>query len=271
MYNMSKFSFFINIIKLMRVKEWWSKLLIIIAAEMIIVIWNQNTEGFFGPMIFMFVYLCFVSSYGYVINAYFDRIADEQVNKFPVMGYFTKNQQITIIVILGLPALLMPCYYRNLYIVAIGLFIFLLTTFYSAPPLRFKERSLLGPLVAALVQRPLPFYFFTLLIPAADILTIFLFGWLTLIGLAVIFGHQLLDFENDLKTGVKTMAQSLGFSVASKLPLVLICGTVLYISMAPFLYGLIEGIALSLVLSIFSISSGEYVLHAFRKSRKYEN
>jgi 4-hydroxybenzoate polyprenyltransferase len=250
--NMANLECFINIAKLMRIREWWTKLLIFFAAAMIMVIWNENTGNFFGSLIFMFVYGVFTGSYGYIINSYFDRRADEQINKYPVVRYFRKNQLILVLAILGSLTFLMPFYFHIPEVAAIGLAIFFLTTFYSAPPLRLKERSILGPLAVAFAHRPLPFLLFTFLIPPNAILTLFLFGWLILIGLPPIIGHQMLDFENDMKTGITTMVTSVGLSTAYKITLSLVCVSFLYILLAPVLFGLVHGFALTLTLFVFA-------------------
>ena len=257
-----------HFVKLMRIGQWWNKLLILFAAAMIMVVWNQNAEGFYGALIFMFVYAIFGGSYGYVINSYFDRIPDEKLNKYPDVRHFTKREHGLVLVFLGLMTLLMPLYYQDLTIVAIGVVIFLLITFYSAPPLRFKERSILGPLSVAFAHRPLPFLFFMLLIPADMMLTVFLFIWLSLIGLPQTIGHQLLDYENDIKTGIKTMPQAMGFSNAYKIAIALVCVSFLFIFTAPLLFGLVNGLALALMLSVFSGATIEYTLSALYNTRK---
>jgi 4-hydroxybenzoate polyprenyltransferase len=255
----------------MRIWEWKNKILILFGAGMIMVIWNQNTEGFFGALIFMFIYSIFGASYGYVINSYFDRIPDEQLNKYPDVRHFTKTRHFMILVVLGLLTFLMPFYYRNLIIVALGLTIFFLITFYSAPPIRFKERSFLGPLSEAFSEKPLPFLFFTFLIPSDAILTLFLFIWLCLIGLHSIIGHQLLDYENDLKTGIKTMPQTMGFFISYKITLVMVCISFLYIFTAPLIFGLVNGLALALTLSVFSATTIGYTISALGVSRGNED
>jgi 4-hydroxybenzoate polyprenyltransferase len=82
--------------------------------------------------------------------------------------------------------------------------------FYSLPPLRFKERGILGLIVASIAQRSLPglVFFATYRHWETDTL---LFSFLYFfVGLRWIIAHQIWDFENDSNSGVRTFAAQIG-------------------------------------------------------------
>lgn len=75
---------------------------------------------------------------------------------------------------------------------------------YSAPPVRLKERGVLGVLAAALLQRLPGFLMIAVAFPAPITLTAMLASWLALLGLITLLEHQLSDEPWDLAGGVRT-------------------------------------------------------------------
>ena len=90
---------------------------------------------------------------------------------------------------------------------------FLLALFYSCPPLRFKNRSILGPIVAAFSQWVFPFLAISLssqldhsaILPVC-ILSLALF----IVGIRWILIHQIRDFSADKFSHVMTLVTRVG-------------------------------------------------------------
>lgn len=256
-----------NAIKLVRVYEWIEKLQVSLVACFILLIAMPYPWRFLWALLVLGLYMLVLGSYGYTLNSYCDRAQDAKVGKHPEILYFSDRQVLIILLALALFSLGIPLYFADLKIRLLGLLTFFFVSFYSAKPVRFKERGFWGISVATLTQRPLPFLLFAFLVPCDPKLALFLFGWLCFIGLLVIVAHQIFDFENDKKAGVYTWAVKVGKSGARKW---LKCSLVLmlvYILAPVFVFasGLALGLAISLVLLIFSSVAITYSFDALRK------
>jgi 4-hydroxybenzoate polyprenyltransferase len=254
-----------NAIKLVRVYEWIEKLQVSLVACFILLIAMPYPWRFLWALLVLGLYMLVLGSYGYTLNSYCDRAQDAKVGKHPEMSYFSDRQVLILLLALALFSLGIPLYFADLKIRLLGLVTFFSVTFYSAKPIRFKERGLWGMSAATLTQRPLPFLLFAFLVPCDAKLAWFLFGWLCFIGLVIIVSHQIFDFENDKKAEVDTWAVKVGKSGAQrwlKCPLVLM----LVYTLAPvFMEGLVFGLAISLTLFIFSNVAITYSVDALRE------
>jgi 4-hydroxybenzoate polyprenyltransferase len=255
-----------NAIKLVRVYEWLEKLQMDFVAAFILLISMPYPWRFLWALLVLGLYMLVLGSYGYTLNSYCDRAQDAKVGKHLEMSYFSDRQVLILLLALALFSLCIPLYFADLKIRLLGLVTFFFVTFYSAKPVRFKERGLWGISVATLTQRPLPFLLFAFLVPCDAKLAWFLFGWLCFTGLVMMVSHQIFDFENDKKAEVCTWAVKVGKSGARKW---LKCSLVLmlvYILAPVFVKGLVFGTALSLTLFIFSNVAITYSVDALRKA-----
>jgi 4-hydroxybenzoate polyprenyltransferase len=82
----------------------------------------------------------------------------------------------------------------------------LLAALYSLPPVRLKERFVLGWGASALAQRTLPLVIIFEALKGWDVVAVGLIVLSTLIGLRSIVVHQLRDRDNDRRSGVLTVA-----------------------------------------------------------------
>jgi 4-hydroxybenzoate polyprenyltransferase len=242
-----------NLLKLVRAYEWIDKLQLNFIAAFILIIYLSNPIQYFSKIIILGLYIIFLGSYGYVINSYADRESDSKVGKHSESLYFSKRQIRSILVVFAIPSIAIPLSFPDTRIWILGITTFLLVTFYSLRPLRFKERGTSGIITAALTQRTLPFLLFVFLIPNHNsIIAYFLLFWLSLIGIAIIMTHQFSDFEKDLKSGVNTWAVERGKRsvknwINSILTLILVC------VLAPIIiFPLYEGATISLIILAFS-------------------
>jgi 4-hydroxybenzoate polyprenyltransferase len=255
-----------NAIKLVRVYEWLEKLQLDFVAAFILLITMPHPWRFLWALLVLGLYMLVLGSYGYTLNSYCDRAQDAKVGKHSEILYFSDRQVQLLLLALALFSLGIPLYFADIKIRLLGLVTFFFVTFYSAKPIRFKERGLWGISVATLTQRPLPFLLFAFLVPCDAKLAWFLFGWLCFLGLVMIMSHQIFDFENDKKAEVYTWAVKVGKSGARKW---LKCSLVLmlvYILAPVFVKGLVFGSAISLTLFIFSNVAITYSVDALRKA-----
>lgn len=253
-----------NFLKLIRAYEWIDKLQLSFIAAFILIIDMPEPVQYFPQIIILSVYMIFLGSYGYVINSYSDREADAIVGKHPEARYFSIHETQAILAVFAIPSIAIPVYFPDIRIKVLGIATFLLVTFYSLKPIRFKERGVLGIFAAALTQRTLPFLLFIYLIPDNDpVITYFLLIWLSLVGLAIIMTHQFSDLENDRKSSVNTWAVERGMIHAKKL-IKLILIMLIFCVLAPIaILPWYEGPAISLVILYFSgyaISDSIYAL-----------
>jgi 4-hydroxybenzoate polyprenyltransferase len=85
------------------------------------------------------------------------------------------------------------------------------------PPIRFKERGLLGVVVGAIAQKPALFLVLVAMLGAWDWLSAILAAWLFLGSLVGLLGHQILDARNDHSAGVRTFVTGAGVRLSLRL------------------------------------------------------
>lgn len=148
----------------------------------------------------------------YMLNNIADRKQDSLVNKRIGLEEWSHRRLSIMVIIsvvlgLGIEIVLLP----TLAIYAI-IGCYILAWVYSFPP-RFKEHTVLGPLIAAFAHIPAP----ALVIAVVwGTLPLSAFAYLVVAffyGLRMILVHQLLDYENDRVTGTHTTAIALGIPV----------------------------------------------------------
>lgn len=94
-----------------------------------------------------------------------------------------------------------------------------LAFFYSAPPLRFKERGIWGILIGSIVLRPISVLIAVtgFLLPRHYVtLGIFLL-WIEVFSIRSMLFHQIDDYESDMMAGVKTLVTHKGVRYAKQL------------------------------------------------------
>lgn len=152
-------------------------------------------------------YLCF----GVLVNDYYDMPIDLKVGKKTGVQDIPKILSVALILML-LIANTSLTFLANLgtsfhAILAVDLF---LTISYSAYPIRFKERGLIGVLVDVMIEKTLPIILIFIafnyyLLDSCLCLLLF-----TIMQLKVILDHQIFDYDNDLKMGINTFVTKVG-------------------------------------------------------------
>jgi len=152
-------------------------------------------------------YLC----YGVLVNDICDMEVDAAAGKKRSVREVPKMILTFLTGFLFLTGLLLaPLHAWDLLLFSVMGSALLLCTFYSAPPLRFKERGVLGVVVDMMVEKTLPvlavFTFFRKFSLDA-LLGILVFSAMQL---KIILDHQIFDYQADVASGVETLVVRLG-------------------------------------------------------------
>lgn len=199
---------------LIRWEEWnTSKLPLIFLIFYYLIAINKDFS--YTPLLSFFnfvVFVCLYASFGYMINDFSDREVDRKVGKHKIIAKISPRAAKFVLFSIFLLGILvsLPFWKHNYVFLILLLIMYMLSTFYSLPPLRFKEKQWLGMIVASITQR---------VFPALLCFVIYnYFGWdsflfllfFFIIGIRWIIVHQIKDYKNDLKANVKTFITSIG-------------------------------------------------------------
>jgi 4-hydroxybenzoate polyprenyltransferase len=165
-----------------------------------------------GEMAGLVAIFCVYAAFGHIVNSYSDRSMDIAAGKPNVLASITGRRAQAMVWFTAIAGLvLIFLLYRDRPMVqALLYFSFALAAFYSLPPVRFKERILLGPLTAALAQRTLPAIAVFQAMGGWNWTAIAVCVLSTLIGCRYIVIHQIRDCEADTRAGIRTAATVLG-------------------------------------------------------------
>lgn len=254
-----------QLISMSRMREWWDKLNTVLSTALVLLILNPCPAHCFWMLPVLAVYMALLSSYGFAINAYTDREEDKQVGKLRELDSISDRHLLLATCFFAFGTFTIPLLFSDSRITLLGLVTFLVTTFYSLKPIRFKVRGILGIIVAAAAQRPLPFLFFVLLLAPNAMLSWYLLGWLMMFGLTGMFAHQVRDFRNDEAARVSTWARSVGFYRAKRVTLYFFLLMMAYIIMSLPIFGINNGLLITVVLFVSSASMIAYTLKSIRQ------
>ena len=196
--------------KLIRWDHWYeSKIPLFFILGYTLLIFNGLDVISFLNYIRLLLFAILFLAFGYALNDYCDQEYDLQVGKPNSIASLSSTRAIFIIIVLFVSGwLCLPS--RNPTSIGLALLAYFFMAFYSLPPLRFKERGVLGLIVAAIAQRSMPglLFFETYQYWKTDTLLFSLLCFF--IGLRWIIAHQIWDYENDLNSGVRTYAIRVG-------------------------------------------------------------
>lgn len=204
-----------QIITLVRAKDWWSYKLapVLGTAYAITVIADISLLSLWSTFLFLLVALVIGASYASVINNLCDQEEDQISGK---ANYFIGRSNIFIaLALIGciLPGLIVSGLLIQVPL-ALSIYIgnWLLFTIYSLPPIRLKNRSFLGGLAIAVGESLVPQMLAIFLVthntgkPLSLIWLMAISIWSFASGFRSILWHQILDFENDHRAGIRTFA-----------------------------------------------------------------
>jgi 4-hydroxybenzoate polyprenyltransferase len=207
------------------------------------------------PLLFLFViFQVFVFAYTFVVNDISDRDIDLSAGKIRPIQEYSKRKQTIIIVTLAAAALSIPLSLGDSIVKITSIITFLLLTFYSFKPLRFKERGIIGLIVAAGAQRSALFLVYGQLLLANASHVLFFMIWLFIIGFQDELGHQLTDMENDEKASVKTWVSQVGQKKGKRVSRIFLLLTFGFPFLSFLFFDVISALAVSVVLIIFRLA-----------------
>lgn len=170
-----------------------------------------NGNSFLRLILFL-VFSMLSTTYGYLINDFADRELDARHHKANTFDGDTPRRALQVVILAFSLSVVsaIPFIGYKLFNVLFLSWLFT-TTFYSLPPLRFKERGTIGLVIAAISQRLLPILMLFAVFDLNNAMEWVLFGLYVLNrGLLSDMQHQIADFENDLKSNVQTSAVAIG-------------------------------------------------------------
>jgi len=252
--------FFENFFKLIRWNEWAVSKLSLIFLVFYYQIYATQSKGW--NVIFMFfnlvVFLCFLAAFGYSVNDYSDKTIDVIAGK--KKAQFSTLRVKTKLLLFGFCfggiGISFPFWHKSFVILALIIVTYILAAFYSLPPKRFKEKGWLGIIISSLTQRTLPILICFTVFERFGADTILWTLLALIIGIRAMFVHQIKDYNDDKKSGVKTLIVNWGiikgikflFAYIVPLEIIFIALITLYLCLHFFLLGLSVILCLMLTL-----------------------
>ena len=209
-----------------RIQEWWLPKAGNILLTLFIVIAIVKMP-FYQAFIYLFpaiLTIAGIGAFGHLVNDWFDIAIDKKAGKKNRMANLSVFKRILVLLlfltIALIPWLVLPWDENSLWLLG-GEFTLLIL--YAIPPIRFKERGLLGVLADGLYAYAIPSILaaYTFFLIAGDIPDIvflgLLFAWQFFLGCHNILIHQVEDYENDLLAGIRTFPVIWSTKAATKL------------------------------------------------------
>ena len=159
------------------------------------------------------------TAYGYLVNDWADLDLDRRAGKRNVFLKVGRGKGLVVVgVALALVLALAAVFWdRYGFLPLFGVWWFL-ATFYSVPPVRLKERGLLGLAATILAQQPLPAAMaFAALGDLVSWGAALFLAYITLRGICSDVGHQMRDRERDAQAGARTFAVRHGHRVIARI------------------------------------------------------
>jgi len=159
-------------------------------------------------LVYSFGFIFFYMAFSYVVNDYSDIEQDKACGKNKIIASMRKSVALAIII-----ALL--CFSALFAVFAFGVSIYttitlvvtyLLGSFYSIRPFRYKERGFIGLLECSFAQRCMPALLYLPIISFRNSVFWLVIVLFFLIGLRYILIHQVIDYENDVKSEIHTFS-----------------------------------------------------------------
>ena len=193
-----------SLFNLFRGQDWWfykiPPLLAIAYAEILIQNISPHTAA--TTLLALIASMFFVAAYGHVVNDIFDIEVDRRADKANRMGLLPISQRILLSLSLAVAGLV-PWFFTGFSTQSALLLagIYTLLTIYSAPPLRLKEKGLLGVITDATAVHAVPTLFvatvFSQLANSPEPRSITIVNvatlWAFLVGIRGIVLHQIWD------------------------------------------------------------------------------
>lgn len=218
-----------------RFGSWLSTIESNLIASFLLLLLEPFKQSNFVYLVFFIIIQFFLLAYTFIVNDFADKNIDIIAGKNKPIHKYSKQRVALILIIFAGSSLCLPLVFGNFLVKLTSIVALILLTFYSVKPIRFKEKGILGIIIADGAQRSLLFLIFALFISARLFPTVFFFCWLFIIGFQDELGHQLRDIKNDEKAGVRTLAQRVGYKLGRKILIASIVISLIYLCI-PFLF-----------------------------------
>ena len=198
--------------RLARWHDWYDSKLPLFLVAMYYAVLRMEAPGIIeaGQMIALLLLLCLYAAFGHIVNDYADRDADRTAGKKKLLAEWSEPAALTAVAVPALGTMVVAWLCFDQYTLALTLLSVLVAALYSLPPARLKERGALGWAAATAAQRTLPLAIVFQAFEAWDGVAVLITALNTLIGIRYIAVHQLRDRQNDLRSGVHTIATEHG-------------------------------------------------------------
>jgi len=169
--------------------------------------------------IIFLLFISLVSIYGYLCNDLFDLETDKIHGKKNVFENTVRLRGGLIVFLIFSCGILFGSYFLSKdYFPYLLIAIYLLATFYSAPPIRFKERGIAGLFIAFLTQYPIPIMMIFSSFDSFGTIDMWGFVLFTAVsGSSIEIGHQRSDLKRDITTNTRTFAVRQGHDKMDKI------------------------------------------------------
>lgn len=209
----------VSIKKLMRYRGWKVLQIHDMHICLLAIFYILIVDNLYAPLdsLILISSLGFYFMYGFLINDFFDQSYDITAGKKRAVQELPRIVFIGIILSVIFISTLHLLYLKKVSYIFIFIFAYLLATFYSAPLIRFKEKGLIGVAINALIEKMLPVLAIFAYFNHFGIDTIIFLILSFLLQVIEIITHQIYDYENDLRTGIRTFVVDIGIDRASKI------------------------------------------------------
>jgi len=163
-------------------------------------------------MVVLLLLFCLYASLGHIVNSYSDRVIDHLAGKPNILAQLPDKiaRELVFLVIMADLLITFLFYYDESAVLVLFYLAITIAALYSLPPIRLKERGILGLVAAAIAQRTLPVVIIFQALDAWGLSALLLCVLATLIGMRYIIIHQIKDEKADLRTQVQTVATTKG-------------------------------------------------------------
>ena len=204
--------------KLMRYRGWKVWMSYDMHVSLLAIFYILIVDNLFRPFdsLILISSLGFYFMYGFLINDFYDMPYDIAAGKRRAVQELSRKEFISIILLVVFISALHLLYLKEPYYIATYVASYILATLYSAPPIRFKNRGVLGIIINGFIEKMLPvlavFAFFTHF--GIDTLIFLIASFF--IGIVDILTHQIYDYDDDLRNRIRTFVVDIGIEKGLK-------------------------------------------------------
>lgn len=210
------------IINIMRLRAWKFPLFTVNIHVCYLVIFYllliTNFSRNIWDVLLLLIAVSLYQSYGSLINDYFDMPYDKLAGKKKPIYELREWQIIGLLVVITFINFSLVLFViHDIVFTFIFLIAYFLATFYSAPPLRFKDRALIGFICDSIIEKPLPVLLIFCFFSHFEIDTLLFVLLAGTVQLYTVIKQQINDYENDILTKTNTFVVSIEKEKAEKI------------------------------------------------------